>query len=133
MVDKSQRKLFVYNKGVRTTTTYGVAIGMPGFETPVGTFQIGTMRVNPTWRNTGSEWAIDMPASIGPGYTNPLGVRAMNLNTLGGSDTGYRIHGTSKRYSIGRAASHGCVRVYNPNIVRLFDLMKTGNRVIIQP
>jgi lipoprotein-anchoring transpeptidase ErfK/SrfK len=74
-----------------------------------------------------------MPATIGPGASNPLGLRAMNLNNAKGKDTGYRIHGTSKLGSIGTAASHGCIRVANKNIVKLYKKVPTGTPVVVQP
>lgn len=133
LVDKSQRRLFVYSRGRRTSVTYRVTVGMSGHTTPSGTFKIGAKRYLPSWGNPGSAWAENMPARIAPGPNNPLGLRAMNINTLSGVDTGLRIHGTSNLGQIGTASSHGCVRVYNTNIVKLYPKISTGDRVVIQP
>lgn len=124
-VDLSQRKIRLYFKG-RMIKRYRCAVGAPGFSTPRGTFTITAKRKNPTWGNPGSDWARDMPAFIGPGPTNPLGTRALNL-----SAPGIRIHGTSKRYSIGTAASHGCVRMLREDVEDLFGRVSVGTKVYI--
>jgi L,D-transpeptidase ErfK/SrfK len=43
--------------------------------------------------------------------------------------TSYGIHGTNVRWSIGRTATHGCIRLYEDQIVRLFDRVPEGTRV----
>jgi lipoprotein-anchoring transpeptidase ErfK/SrfK len=124
-VDLSERRIRLYNKG-RLIKRYRCAVGAPGFSTPRGTFSITAKRKNPTWGNPGSDWARDMPSFIGPGPTNPLGTRAMNL-----SAPGIRIHGTSKRYSIGTAASHGCLRMLREDVEDLYDRVSVGTKVYI--
>jgi lipoprotein-anchoring transpeptidase ErfK/SrfK len=133
VVDLSKRRVTMYNKGKKTKTTYRVAIGMKGYGTPPGWYYVGAKRPRPTWSNPGSSWAANMPATIGPGASNPLGLRAMNLYNAKGNDTGYRIHGTAKLSSIGTAASHGCIRVANSNIVKLYKKTPKGTPVIVQP
>lgn len=131
LVRKSSRKLFLYDKG-KVVRTYRVAVGMRGYGTPSGDYYIGTKRPKPTWSNPGSAWAKSMPKSIPPGASNPLGLRAMNLHRAGGGDTGYRIHGTSNIRSIGTAASHGCIRVANGSIVKLYKLTPLKTPVFIR-
>lgn len=132
VVDKSLRRLYLYNHGKKTSTTYRVTIGMPGHSTPSGTYKIGAKRYLPTWSNPGSSWASGMSSTIAPGPNNPLGLRAMNL-MRGGRDTGLRIHGTSNYGQIGTASSHGCIRVANPNIVKLYPKVPKGTLVFVQP
>jgi lipoprotein-anchoring transpeptidase ErfK/SrfK len=67
-----------------------------------------------------------MPPYIPPGPGNPLGTRALNL-----SAPGIRIHGTIKNYSIGTAASHGCMRMHMWDVEDLYPRVKVGTRVII--
>jgi lipoprotein-anchoring transpeptidase ErfK/SrfK len=67
-----------------------------------------------------------MPERIGPGYSNPLGIRAMPLNA-----SGVLIHGTSNSGSIGSSASHGCIRMRMNEVVQLFDLVEVGTPVYI--
>ncbi|MDR1412601.1 MAG: L,D-transpeptidase [Actinomycetes bacterium] len=133
LIDLSKRRIYLYSKGKKTGKTYRCAIGMKGYGTPPGTYWIGLKRPRPTWTNPGSAWAKNMASSIGPGASNPLGLRAMNLNNAKGGDTGYRIHGTAKTSSIGTAASHGCVRLTNKNIVKLYKWTPKGATVVVQP
>ncbi len=127
VVDKSERNLYLYN-GAKLQKKYRVAVGMPGFPTPLGQFKIVQKRYMPTWTNPGSAWATSMPAYIPPGPGNPLGTRAMNL-----SASGIRIHGTSKIGSIGTAASHGCIRMLMHDVEQLYDLVKVGTAVYVVP
>ena len=132
VVDQSLRYLYLYNGG-RIVAKYRCTVGMSSYRTPNGYFVMGTKRKNPSWGNPGSAWAKSMPKYIAPGPSNPLGVRAMNINTTAGRDTGFRIHGTTRTYEIGRAASHGCVRLTNANVTKLYDLVAKGTPIIIQP
>lgn len=127
VVDLSSRRLRLYD-GDDPLQTWSVAIGTPGFPTPQGRWEIVLKRYAPTWINPGSDWAKDMPDRIEPGPTNPLGLRALNLNA-----SGIRIHGTSNINSIGSAASHGCVRMRNSDVVNLFDMVEVGTPVFVVP
>ncbi len=127
VVDKSERRLYLYN-GAKTEKSYRVAVGMPGFPTPLGEFEIVLKRYRPTWSNPGSDWAKSMPAYIPPGPGNPLGTRALNL-----SASGIRIHGTENVNSIGTAASHGCIRMLRANVEELYDLVEVGTAVYVVP
>jgi len=125
LVRRTQRKLWLYDQG-KLVKTYSVAVGTPGFPTPRGEWTIVQKRYRPTWYNPGSDWAKDMPPTIGPGPGNPLGTRALNLNA-----SGIRIHGTSKDYSIGTAASHGCMRMHMWDVEDLYDRVEVGTPVFI--
>lgn len=127
VVDKSERTLYLYD-GADLVKTYRVAVGMPGFPTPLGNFEIVQKRFLPTWSNPGSDWAKTMPAYIPPGPGNPLGTRALNLNAAG-----IRIHGTNKISSIGTAASHGCIRMVRHDVEELYELVKVGTPVYVVP
>jgi len=84
-------------------------------------------RYRPTWSNPAPNgWGKGMPASIPPGPSNPLGTRALNLNA-----SGIRIHGTNKDGSIGRAASHGCMRMHRWDIEDLYERVEVGTPVLI--
>ena len=61
---------------------------------------------------------------IPPGKANPLGTRWLGL-----SRKGYGIHGTNQPRSIGWRASHGCIRMRNPDIEELFELVRAGDVV----
>jgi lipoprotein-anchoring transpeptidase ErfK/SrfK len=119
------RKLYLYN-GDQLEKQYDIAIGLPSFPTPRGWYTIINKRKYPTWSNPGSAWAASMPSYIPPGPGNPLGTRALDLDS-----PGIRIHGTSKDYSIGTAASHGCMRMHRRDVEELFELVPVGTKVII--
>lgn len=125
VVVRSKKTLTLYN-GATVEKAYRCAVGTPGFPTPLGTWKIINKRYRPTWTNPGSDWAKSMPAYIPPGPGNPLGTRALDLNA-----SGIRIHGTNKDWSIGTAASHGCMRMHMRDVEELYELVPVGTRVII--
>jgi lipoprotein-anchoring transpeptidase ErfK/SrfK len=125
LVSRTKKTLVLYN-GTDVEKKYRCAVGTLQFPTPLGKFRIELKRYRPTWSNPGSDWAKSMPSYIGPGPGNPLGTRAMNLDS-----PGIRIHGTSKDYSIGTAASHGCIRMHMWDVEDLYDRVKVGTRVFI--
>ncbi|MHB1135824.1 MAG: L,D-transpeptidase family protein [Coriobacteriia bacterium] len=125
LVDISERKLYLYVGGA-VSKTYGVAVGTPSHPTPRGEFEITLKRYMPTWSNPGSAWAADMPQTIGPGPSNPLGTRALNINA-----PGIRIHGTTADSSIGTAASHGCMRMHRWDVEDLYERVEVGTPVFI--
>jgi lipoprotein-anchoring transpeptidase ErfK/SrfK len=127
LVVKSDRHLYLYN-GAKIVKDYPCAIGMPGHPTPAGWWVIENKRYMPSWTNNGSGWATGMPSYIPPGYNNPLGTRALDLNA-----DGIRIHGSSNDYSIGSAASHGCMRMHMWDIEDLYPRVDVGTRVVIIP
>lgn len=117
-------------------TRYLVAVGKEGFSWS-GVARIGMKRKNPTWtppaemiRRTPkyAKWKDGMPGGI---PENPLGVRALYLFDKGG-DTMFRIHGTNAPSSIGTAASSGCIRMLNSEVVELFNRTPVGTKVIVQ-
>lgn len=125
-VKRSERKLYLYSNGA-LVKSYSVAVGTPGYSTPRGDWAIVEKRYMPSWGNPGSTWAADMPAYIPPGPSNPLGTRALNL-----SASGIRIHGTTNNASIGRAASHGCMRMHRWDIEDLYERVEVGTPVFIR-
>ena len=72
------------------------------------------------------KWSGGMPGGLG----NPLGPRALYLYA-DGKDTLYRIHGTSEPQSIGTAVSSGCIRLFNQDIIDLFNRVPTGSPVVV--
>ncbi len=112
---------------MRLKRTDSVGTGQPIFPTPPGHFEIITKEVNPTWINPARDtWGKNEPAEIPPGPGNPLGTRAMAL-----SAPGILIHGTPEDWSIGHAASHGCIRMHMWEAEQLFTLVSVGTPVII--
>lgn len=111
-----------------STKTYRIAVGRPS-EQWTGTEKVARKAEWPDWRPTADERADDpkLPALVHGGPGNPLGARAMYLgNTL------YRIHGTTKPNSIGHAASGGCFRMLNRDVIDLYDRVPIGTTVIVR-
>ncbi len=129
LLRQNERQLYLYVDGA-IVRQWPVAVGMPSNPTPTGVFTVGAKRHRPTWTNPAPNgWGADMPAQVGPGPDNPLGVRALNWNR-GGSDTLIRFHGTPDTASIGQAASRGCVRLTNNAVRELYDLVPSGTMIV---
>ncbi|MDI6872696.1 L,D-transpeptidase family protein [Candidatus Solincola sp.] len=125
VVDKTNHRLTLYNN-MEIEKQYPVAVGMPSWPTPSGTFKIISKQKNPTWVNPGTSWAANMPPYIPPGPGNPLGTRA-----LGTSAPGVFIHGTYSSWSVGYSVSHGCIRMYIRDSEDLFERVEVGTPVLI--
>lgn len=129
LVRQGDRRVELYEGG-EVVRSWSVAVGTGDHPTPTGMFTIGARRYEPTWYNPSPDsWGNDMPAKIGPGPTNPLGLRALNWMS-DGRDTLIRFHGTANEDSIGEAASHGCVRMRNPDVIELYDLVPRGTVIV---
>lgn len=87
--------------------TYTVSVGNPTTPTPVGEYQV---------IYKGENW--------GPSF----GPRWLGINVQWGS---YGIHGTNKPNSIGQHLSHGCIRMFNSDVIELFEIIPTGTKVTI--
>lgn len=126
---QDDRRLSHYADGEKTGD-WPVAVGAGGSPTPTGQFTVGEKRHKPTWHNPDpGGWGSDMPAVVEPGPDNPLGLRALNWYD-NGTDTLIRFHGTAATDSIGRAASQGCVRLRNDDVVELYDRVPTGATIL---
>lgn len=98
---------------------YSVAVGKQSTPSPVGAFHVVVRVVDPTYYHEGKV--------IAPGPRNPLGNRWMGLDRKG-----YGIHGTNAPKSIGKSASHGCIRMAKRDLEELFSLVKVGDDVEIR-
>ena len=120
----SKRKVYVYQHE-ELIASYPIAVGKKGWETPQGNHSIIQMIENPSWQNPWNGKVI--PA----GPNSPLGDRWIGFWTDGKNYIGF--HGTPGEHLIGRAVSHGCVRMKNKDIRALFDLVALGTPVIVEP
>lgn len=105
-VEIDENKLYLYQDN-RCIKSYPIATGKPEWPSPIGTWKI----VNKdNWgQSFGGKW--------------------MGLDVPWGK---YGIHGTSNESSIGSAASHGCIRMYNEDIKELYDLVPEGTTVVVR-
>ena len=135
VVDVYARKLY-WVHGDGTATRYGIAVGREGI-TFRGTGYIGRKAHWPSWTPTANmvrtrpdlyaEYAGGLPG----GLENPLGARALYLYR-GGRDSMFRIHGTADAASIGHATSAGCIRLFNQDIIDLYNRVPIGTRVKVR-
>jgi lipoprotein-anchoring transpeptidase ErfK/SrfK len=127
VVRVDENKLYLYD-GFQVLRTWGVATAMPGWITPQGDWNLYRKAVNPTWYNPALDsWGADLPAVVPGGPTAPMGTRALYITAPGL----IRIHGTPADSSIGTYASHGCIRMHNEEIERLYPMVDVGTRVIV--
>lgn len=118
----TKRRVYVY-KGEKVLASYPVAIGKPGWETPLGNFKVIEMLENPGWTN------FKTGEVIAPGKNSPLGERWIAFWTDGRDYIGF--HGTPNRASVGKAVSHGCVRMYNEDVRKLYNFVKLRTSVTV--
>ena len=128
VINIPEMRLYDYTRDPNNPTVLPVAVGDIQDPTPIGDFKVGQKRVDPAWTVPESIRAErpDLPAIVAPGPDNPLGDRWLTLGT-----TSYGIHGTNNLWSIGREATHGCVRLYNADMRVLFDRIPLGTPVRI--
>lgn len=119
-----QRKVYVF-AGQNLVASFPVAIGRPSFPTPTGEFEVFEMIPNPSWKNP---WTGEVEA---PGPDGSLGLRWIGFLEMNEGVIGF--HGTPNVGSIGQAASHGCVRMRNEDVVKLYDLIQIGTPVRVEP
>jgi lipoprotein-anchoring transpeptidase ErfK/SrfK len=111
---------------LKLAKTYTVAVGQEGLETPEGLYEIQEKEENPTWHVPESDWAGSLAGQdIPPGPSNPIKARWMGIFEGAG------IHGTEDTWSLGSAASHGCVRMAIPDVEELYDLVEVGTPIYI--
>lgn len=118
VVSIPDRKLALIEDG-RVLKVYAVAVGAELSPSPSGEFKVINRLENPTYYHKGKV--------VGPGAANPLGNRWIGLD-----EPHYGIHGTNAPKSIGKAASHGCIRMGKKDLEELFTLVKVGDTVVIR-
>jgi lipoprotein-anchoring transpeptidase ErfK/SrfK len=94
-----------------------------------GTLQVSSKRVDPPWTPTPDMIRENpkLPRHVPGGHPmNPMGARALYLGA-----TMYRIHGTDAPWTIGQAVSKGCIRMYNKDVIDLYDRVPVGARVTV--
>ncbi|MDX2100755.1 MAG: L,D-transpeptidase, partial [Leptolyngbyaceae cyanobacterium bins.59] len=118
-----ERKAFLF-RGNTQVKSYWIAYGRPGWETPVGQFKVMQKIHKPTWIHPMTGEAVP-----GGDPDNPLGKHWIGFWTDGTNWIGF--HGTPNPETVGRAASHGCIRMYNQDVEHLFQQVEVGTPVIV--
>lgn len=140
VLDRRKRLLKVM-EGDRERRRFRVGVGMPGWETPVGSFSVIEKTAYPIWEHPAK--GVRIP----PGPANPLGSRWIgfhrdckgrrgfngqeHLEVKGCVSSGF--HGTPNRDSVGGAVSHGCVRLFDEDVRELFEMVQLGTPVTVLP
>lgn len=134
VVDTQSRYLYLVREGGRAIR-YGIGVGKEGLAWS-GRATVGRKAEWPRWTPTPSmikrepernrPWASGMPG----GLENPLGARALYLYN-NGTDTMYRIHGTTEPWSIGQSVSSGCIRMFNQDVIDLYNRVPVGSPVVV--
>ncbi|WP_243367736.1 L,D-transpeptidase [Microvirga solisilvae] len=134
VVDTQSRYLYLVREGGRAIR-YGIGVGKEGLAW-AGRATVGRKAQWPRWTPTAAmikrepernaKWAGGMAGGI----ENPLGARALYLYN-NGVDTMYRIHGTTEPWSIGESVSSGCIRMFNQDVIDLYNRVPVGSPVVV--
>ena len=141
VLDRKHHQLLVLRDG-RMTRRFPAAVGTKGWETPAGRFRVFEKVKEPVWTHPVNG------KKLGPDdATNPLGSRWIGfyrdckgregwdgeqyLDIDGCTVAGF--HGTPYRWTVGRAVSHGCVRLYEENVQEIYELVRVGTPVTVLP
>lgn len=138
-IDRERRKLKLFREPKKGSgdnryehvKTYDIAVGAKGFETPTGLYFVEkkSRAKFPDWQMPYSDWVPEeLQGQVIPGGDprNPIKSRWIRL-----TEDGVGIHGTAEKESIGKAASHGCIRMRVPDVNELYDHVKAGTMVFI--
>ncbi|MGH7885212.1 MAG: L,D-transpeptidase family protein [Thermodesulfobacteriota bacterium] len=131
IINLPEYKIYHFELG-KLKNSYKIAIGKKSWKTPTGGFEIANKSLDPTWiippgiagklKNENS--------TVPPGPDNPLGKYwiGLSLPHIG-------IHSTNEPVSIGKAKSHGCMRMYTDEAERLFNNLEVGikGEIIYKP
>ena len=134
VVNVPERRLYLVQASGRALR-YGVGVGRSEGMNFRGTAIVGRKEKWPRWTPTDNMIAA-MPrykpyaGGVTGGPDNPLGPRALYLYR-DGRDTFFRLHGTTEPETIGQAVSSGCIRLFNQDIIDLYNRVPVGARVTV--
>jgi lipoprotein-anchoring transpeptidase ErfK/SrfK len=128
LIRTNERRLY-YFVGTGEAIRYPVGVGRAGMQW-AGTAFIDGKYLHPAWSppdSIRSDYRSLPPVVPGGSSRNPMGAAAMTLS--GGGE--YAIHGTNAPGTIGGFVSHGCIRMYNEDIMDLYSRVSIGTRVVV--
>ena len=127
-VDTKEKMLDVLEDG-KVLASFPITPGSESLPAPVGTWEIETMTTLPLFRRDESMLKTGVRSDeyhlIPPGPSSAVGVLWIQLNKKG-----IGIHGTNDSETIGRAASHGCIRLANWDAIRLSEMVT--DKVVVE-
>lgn len=130
IIDTNKRYLYHVQENGKAMR-YGIGVGRDGFEWK-GTEKVTRKAKWPGWTpppemiRREAKKGRTLPRYMKGGPDNPLGARALYLGS-----TIYRIHGTTEDWSIGRAVSSGCIRMFNDDVSFLYEHVNVGTKVVV--
>ena len=141
VLDRQHRQVLVLHDGL-LTRRFPAAVGTVGWETPSGRFRVMQMVKEPVWTHPVSGELLGPEEA-----TNPLGSRWIGFHRDCKGREGWDgeqylaidgctvagFHGTPYRWTVGRAVSHGCVRLYEENVQEIFEMVRVGTPVTVLP
>ncbi len=128
VINLASMRLYYFPPNGGKVRSYPVGIGRGGLSTPTGTTRVRAKITEPTWYPTARMREADpsLPAAVPAGPDNPLGKYALDLGW-----SAYLIHGTNKKWGIGRRISSGCIRLYPEGIADLYRRIESGTKVTV--
>ncbi len=137
VINLPELRLYYFHPNGKEVSTYPIGIGKAGWSTPITSGKVTDKTANPTWVVPASilqEHKVSgepIPGLVNgthvpPGADNPLGKYRLRL-----SIPGYLLHGTNSSVGVGRRVTHGCVRMFAPDIEQLFNNVAVGTPVTI--
>jgi len=128
----NERRLYLMEDGAREPIdSFPIAIGREGHDTPTGRFQVEEKIEHPDYEKIDPTDRTRVLKRIPPGPDNPLGERWMAIAHGDGWTVG--IHGTPHPELLGQRVSGGCIRMRNADVIRVYDRVELGTRVIVFP
>jgi len=134
LLRRAERRLYVISGDGETPPhieTFPVAVGRKEYETPTGRFAVTDKSEDPPWVEFDWNDPSRTIRTIPTGPENPLGRRWIGFTAAYGWQIG--LHGTPQPELIGQAVSHGCVRMRNEDIMKIYGRVTVGTPVIVQP
>lgn len=125
LIDLKTKKLLLY-KNNSQFKSYSIGVGRKKFPTPTGVYRVCRLLKNPAWQNP---YQKKTSPKINHGNKNPLGTRWIGFKR--DSHGEYGIHGTNNPSSVGKASSHGCVRMHISEAEELYTYVYQDMPVII--
>ena len=133
VINLAELRLYYFPEDGNSVSTFPVAAGKKDWVTPLASTYVMNKKANPTWTVPDSimQESIKKGKKLKPFYSatdpeNPLGHHALYFDV-----PGLRMHGTRATYSIGRRASHGCLRLWDDDIEFLYNEVPVGTPVLI--
>ena len=134
VVNVTERRLYLVQRGSRALR-YAVGVGREEAVNFRGSAVVGRKAEWPRWIPT-ADMIRKIPryaayaGGMAGGLENPLGARALYLY-VGDRDSYFRIHGTNEPTTIGSAVSSGCIRMFNQDIIDLYNRVPPGSPVVV--